>query len=39
MYATKVSGKLPDDVIRQLEDAGIRYVPRDGSGNEEGLGE
>ncbi len=31
-YAVKVVGKLPDDIVRVLEDAGIRYVPRDGSG-------
>lgn len=31
VYATKVSGTLPDGVIDALEDQGIQYVPRDGS--------
>ena len=37
VYAVKVVGRLPEDVIQTLEDAGVRYVPRDGSGTEEEL--
>jgi transcription elongation factor SPT4 len=32
IYATKVVGLLPDDIVQALEDAGITYIPRDGSG-------
>lgn len=35
VYATKVVGRLPDDVVQGLEDQGVGYVPRDGSGEEE----
>jgi transcription elongation factor SPT4 len=39
-YATKVVGRLPEDVIQGLEDQGIKYFPRDGSNpDEEGGGE
>jgi len=31
MYAVKVVGELPDDVVLQMEDSGIKYIPRDGS--------
>lgn len=31
LYATKVVGKLPPDIIGRLEDRGIAYRPRDGS--------
>ena len=31
VYATKVSGQLPDEVIGAMEEAGMRYIPRDGS--------
>ncbi|KAF8477244.1 hypothetical protein BDZ91DRAFT_708906 [Kalaharituber pfeilii] len=31
MYAVKVSGNLPEEVIIQLEDADVYYQPRDGS--------
>jgi transcription elongation factor SPT4 len=31
VYATQVEGILPDDVISAVENAGINYVPRDGS--------
>lgn len=27
VYATKVSGQLPDDVRTTLEDDGIQYIP------------
>ncbi|KAK2801707.1 transcription elongation factor spt4 [Emmonsiellopsis sp. PD_5] len=30
-YATKVTGTLPPEVLATLEDAGVRYIPRDGS--------
>ncbi|KAI4151374.1 MAG: hypothetical protein LQ340_003546 [Diploschistes diacapsis] len=35
VYAVKVMGILPDEVLQQMEDSGIRYVPRDGSAEEE----
>ncbi|ETN40445.1 uncharacterized protein HMPREF1541_04722 [Cyphellophora europaea CBS 101466] len=38
IYATKVVGRLPDDIVQGLEDQGVRYVPRDGSGGEEEMG-
>jgi transcription elongation factor SPT4 len=31
VYAVKVVGTLPDEVLSVLEDNNIRYVPRDGS--------
>ncbi|KAF8427462.1 putative transcriptional elongation protein Spt4 [Tirmania nivea] len=31
MYAVKVSGNLPEEIILQLEDADVYYQPRDGS--------
>jgi transcription elongation factor SPT4 len=31
VYATQVEGILPDDIISAVENAGINYVPRDGS--------
>lgn len=31
MYAVKVNGRLPEDVVRALTDKGIVYRPRDGS--------
>lgn len=31
LYAVKVSGKLPVDIIADLEAKGIHYRPRDGS--------
>ncbi|KAK4191382.1 transcription elongation factor spt4 [Podospora australis] len=35
VYATKVSGQLPDEVRTQLEDDhGVQYIPRDGSATE-----
>ncbi|KAF2397037.1 putative transcriptional elongation protein Spt4 [Trichodelitschia bisporula] len=39
MYAIQVIGVLPDDMIESLEAAGIRYVPRDGSRDDEADGE
>lgn len=34
VYAVKVVGTLPDERIQDIEDAGGRYVPRDGSATE-----
>lgn len=35
VYATKVSGQLPDEVIAVMEDeARIKYIPRDGTATE-----
>ncbi|RAO73662.1 uncharacterized protein BHQ10_009674 [Talaromyces amestolkiae] len=34
-YAMKVTGTLPTETVASLEDAGIKYIPRDGSANEE----
>ncbi|KAK3696318.1 transcription elongation factor spt4 [Vermiconidia calcicola] len=31
-YAVKVVGTLPEDFIAAAENAGVKYVPRDGSG-------
>jgi transcription elongation factor SPT4 len=35
VYAVKVVGTLPDEVLSVLEDNSIRYVPRDGSAGDE----
>ena len=35
VYATKVVGILPDEVLQAMEDSGIRYVPRDGSAGDD----
>lgn len=35
IYAVKVVGTLPDEVLQVLEDNGVRYVPRDGSAGDE----
>ena len=35
IYAVKVVGTLPQEIIDGLEDNGVKYVPRDGSGMEE----
>jgi transcription elongation factor SPT4 len=35
MYAVQVVGTLPPYVVNSLEDAGIRFVPRDGTKDEE----
>ncbi|OAL22391.1 hypothetical protein AYO20_11177 [Fonsecaea nubica] len=35
IYAVKVVGTLPREIIDSLEDNGIKYVPRDGSAMEE----
>lgn len=35
VYAAKVIGQLPEEVLASMEDAGVRYVPRDGSEEEE----
>jgi transcription elongation factor SPT4 len=34
VYATKVSGTLPDEVRRDMEDENRIYIPRDGSQTE-----
>ncbi|KAK2765979.1 transcription elongation factor spt4 [Arachnomyces sp. PD_36] len=34
-YAVKVTGSLPPEVLASLEDAGVRYIPRDGSAIDE----
>lgn len=32
VYATKVAGQLPDEIVAAIEDEGrIRYIPRDGT--------
>ncbi|PNS13834.1 hypothetical protein CAC42_1325 [Sphaceloma murrayae] len=31
VYAVKVQGILPDDVLQTVEGAGVRYIPRDGT--------
>lgn len=38
VYAVKVVGRLPDDILGTLEDNGIKYIPRDGSATDEDLG-
>ena len=35
IYAIKVVGSLPDDIKQSVEDAGARYVPRDGTAEDE----
>jgi transcription elongation factor SPT4 len=35
IYAVKVVGTLPDEVVQSLEVHGVRYIPRDGSQQEE----
>lgn len=35
VYAVKVVGTLPDEVLQVLEDNGVRYIPRDGSAGDE----
>ncbi|GAB7352893.1 hypothetical protein MBLNU459_g3487t1 [Dothideomycetes sp. NU459] len=32
VYAVKVTGILPEEVISTVEAAGVKYIPRDGSG-------
>jgi len=34
-YAVKVTGTLPPETVSSLEDAGIKYIPRDGSAGED----
>ncbi|PVI08490.1 transcriptional elongation protein [Periconia macrospinosa] len=34
VYAVQVEGVLPDDVLTAVENAGVNYIPRDGSVNE-----
>ena len=38
VYAVKVVGQLPGEVLNVLEDNGIRYVPRDGSAADDEMG-
>lgn len=35
VYAVKVVGTLPDDVKQNIEDAGARYIPRDGTADDD----
>ncbi|KAK4964368.1 transcription elongation factor spt4 [Elasticomyces elasticus] len=35
VYAVKVVGILPEDVISDVENAGIKYLPRDGTATED----
>jgi transcription elongation factor SPT4 len=38
VYAVKVVGQLPGEILNVLEDNGIRYVPRDGSAADDEMG-
>ncbi|KZF22596.1 putative transcriptional elongation protein Spt4 [Xylona heveae TC161] len=31
VYAVKVIGQLPEDIIQNAEESGVKYIPRDGS--------
>ena len=31
LYAIRISGRLPEDIVDALESNNIKYVPRDGS--------
>ena len=31
LYATRVQGRLPDEIVDSLERRGVQYTPRDGS--------
>ena len=35
VYAVKVVGILPEEALNSLEDNGIRYIPRDGSAQDD----
>ncbi|KEF61197.1 uncharacterized protein A1O9_02762 [Exophiala aquamarina CBS 119918] len=37
IYATKVVGTLPREILESLEDNGIKYIPRDGSSLEDDV--
>lgn len=37
VYAVKVVGQLPREILEVLEDNGIKYVPRDGSAAEDDV--
>ncbi|RVX68340.1 Transcription elongation factor spt4 [Exophiala mesophila] len=37
IYATKVVGQLPREILESLEDNGIKYIPRDGSSLEDDV--
>ena len=37
VYATKVVGQLPREILESLEDNGIKYIPRDGSSLEDDV--
>lgn len=39
MYAVQVIGTLPNSYVQDLQDAGVRYVPRDGPRDEDQGGE
>jgi transcription elongation factor SPT4 len=34
VYAMKFNGKLPDRIVEMMEEADVRYIPRDGSATE-----
>jgi transcription elongation factor SPT4 len=31
LYAVQVNGRLPDDIVEEIESKGVKYAPRDGS--------
>ncbi|EHY56709.1 transcription elongation factor spt4 [Exophiala dermatitidis] len=37
IYAVKVVGQLPQEIIDTMEDNGMRYIPRDGTSLEEDV--
>lgn len=37
IYAVKVVGQLPREIIDGLEDSGIKYIPRDGTSVEDDV--
>jgi transcription elongation factor SPT4 len=39
MYAVQVIGTLPNSYVQDLQEAGVRYVPRDGPRDEDQAGE
>ncbi|KIX10005.1 uncharacterized protein Z518_01086 [Rhinocladiella mackenziei CBS 650.93] len=37
IYAVKVVGQLPQEILDGLEDSGVKYIPRDGSSIEDDV--